>query len=144
MNKKLSWSSILLLSLCISVFSSCDNDDDDTPAKPTINLTELGSGESSPNDKIGYIGSAMHIEGEIIAEGLIKQIDVEIHSEEVDYEISKTYTDSKYVGVKNTTFHEHFSIPADAPEGEYHLHFTVTDQLGQTTTFESEITIKAS
>lgn len=142
MSKNLSWSATLLLSLCLFVFSSCDNDDDENPAKPAINLKELGSGHDSPNDRTGYIGGSMHIEADIIAEGLIKQIDLEIHLEEGDYEFEKTFTDTKYVGVKNTTFHEHFSIPADAPAGDYHLHLTVTDQLGQTTTAEAELTVK--
>ena len=38
-------------------------------------------------------------------------------------------------------FHEHIDIPAEAPLGEYHLHFTVTDQKGQTTLVEAHIDV---
>ena len=82
-------------------------------------------------------GDDMHLEAEIVAEGLIKRIDVEIHKEDGSFEIEKSYTEGKYIGVKNTEFHEHIDIPANAPLGEYHLHFTVTDQQGQTTLAEA-------
>lgn len=144
MNKKISLGITFLLFLCLSVFSACDDDDDEKAAKPTIELEELGSGHDSPNDRIGYIGSEMHIEAIITAEGVIKEIEVEVHQEDGDYEFSKVYTDSKYAGTKNTTFHEHFDIPSEAPAGDYHLHLTVTDQLGQTTTVESELEIKVA
>lgn len=141
MNKKLVWGVALLLNLCLLAFSSCSSDDDDdNPAKPVINLTEVGS----ENSKIGVAGNDLHLEGSIIADGLIKQIDIEIHQESGgNYTIEKSYTDGKYIGVKNADFHEHIDIPADAPAGDYHLHFTVTDQSGQTTTAESELTIES-
>lgn len=144
MNNKLSLKFALLIGLSLFVFSSCDDDDDNNPANPTVAITELGSGHDSPTDKTGYIGGSIHLEAEIEAPALVKQIDVEIHQEDGgSYKIEKTYTDSKYVGVKNTTLHEHIDIPADAIAGDYHLHLTVTDQLGQTTTVESELSIVA-
>lgn len=108
-----------------------------TPAKPTVTLTEVGH----DNSKTAMRGDDMHLEADILAEGLIKRIDVEIHLEDGDFEIEKSYTEGKYVGVKNVEFHEHIDIPADAPLGEYHLHFTVTDQKGQTTTVETHVEV---
>jgi len=110
---------------------------EDTPAKPTVQLTEVGH----ENSRTAMRGDDLHLEADILAEGLIKRIDIEIHNESGTYEIEKAYTDGKYIGVKNTEFHEHIDIPADAPLGEYHLHFTVTDQEGQTTMAETHLEI---
>lgn len=144
MNKKIVWGAALLLNLCLLVFSSCSSDDDDNGPvfpKPAINLTEIGS----ENNKKAVAGSDLHLEGGIIADGLIKQIDIEIHQEDGgSFRIEKSYKDGKYIGVKNADFHEHIDIPADAPAGDYHLHFTVTDQSGQTTTVESELAIESA
>lgn len=121
-------------------FVAC-NDDDDSTAKPVITHTEVGH----ENNKTATAGDDMHLEADIVAEGLIARIDIEIHLEEGgDYEIELSYTDGKYIGVRNTEFHEHIDIPADAPTGEYHLHFTVTDKAGQQTTVESDVNIVAS
>jgi len=110
---------------------------EDTPAMPTVQLTEVGH----ENSRTAMRGDDLHLEADILAEGLIKRIDIEIHNESGTYEIEKAYTDGKYIGVKNTEFHEHIDIPADAPLGEYHLHFTVTDQEGQTTMAETHLEI---
>ena len=53
--------------------------------------------------------------------------------------IFNTPYDGKYIGVRNTEFHEHINIPENAPLGEYHLHFVVTDNRGQQTIAESHI-----
>jgi hypothetical protein len=117
-------------------FTSCSNDDDDIVAKPTVTLTEVGHG----NGKHAHPGHDLHLEADIVANGLIQRIDIEIHQEEGEnFEIKKSFTTGKYIGVKNTEFHEHIDIPANAPLGEYHLHLTVTDQKGQQTRVESEL-----
>ena len=54
-----------------------------------------------------------------------------------DYEKEFKYT-GKYLGETSAHFHEHLAVPADAPAGEYHLHFTVTDADGNSTTEEVE------
>lgn len=141
MKKKLFLGAMLLLSANVLFFSSCE-DDNDKPLAPTVKITELGSGHDNPNDKIAYAGSDAHIEAEIIAEGLIENITVEVHQEDGDFEFNKVFTDAK--GLKNTTFHKHLHIPAEAPEGEYHLHLVVRDQHGQSTKAESHLTIKAA
>jgi len=119
-------------------FSSCSSDDDPMPAKPVITLTEVGH----DNTCHAHPGHDLHLEAQIVAEGLIKDILVEIHSEDgKSAVISHVYSDSKYVGVRNTEFHEHIDIPATFPLGAYHLHLTVTDQEGQQTTAESKLTL---
>lgn len=140
MKKELFLGAALLLSANLLFFSSCEKDD--TPPAPTVKITELGSGHDNPNDKIAYAGTDAHIEAEITAEGLIETITVDVHQEGGSFKFNKVYTDSKYVGTKNSTFHEHLDIPAEAPAGEYHLHLVVKDQHGQTATAESELLIK--
>jgi len=114
---------------------SCDKRE--SPLKPSVILTEVGH----ENSKTAMRGDDLHLEAEIVAEGLVSRIDVEIHQENGKYEIGQSYTSGKYIGVKNTEFHEHVEIPVDAPLGEYHLHFTVADQTGQTTVSEAYIEI---
>jgi hypothetical protein len=129
---------ILLFSAAIAIaLMSVSCKKDDSVAKPVITFTEVGH----DNSKHAMRGDDMHLEAEILAEGLIKRIDVEIHKENGGYEIEKSYTEGKYIGVKNTEFHEHIDIPAEAPLGEYHLHFTVTDKKGQTTLAEAHIEV---
>ena len=127
--------SIIAAAAALLTASSCNKEEN--PAKPTVTLTEVGH----DNSKTAEPGEDLHLEADILAEGLIKRIDVEIHLEDGDYEIEKSYTEGKYIGVKNVEFHEHIDIPADAPLGEYHLHFTVTDQKGQTTTAETHLDV---
>jgi uncharacterized membrane protein len=139
MGRKLIFGTLFLMGLSILALSS-SKEDEDKPAKPVITITELGS-HDTPEGKV-TAGEDLHLEAEIVAEGSIARIDVEIHPENGgDSEIEKTYTDEKYVGKKNVEFHEHIDIPANAPAGEYHLHLTVTDKTGQTTTEEAELEI---
>lgn len=121
----------------IASLCACNDEDDKTP-EPTIELTEVGH----DNSKTGHPGHDLHLEANIVAEGVIRRIDIEIHQEEGSgHEIEESFTDGKYIGVKNTAFHEHIDIPADMPLGEYHLHFTVTDNEGQQSMAECHIVI---
>ena len=125
---------VCILSLGLAACSS--SDDEKMPAKPVIRLTEVGHG----NDKHAHPGHDLHLEASLLAEGLIKRIDVEIRQGGgISFEIKQTYTDGKYIGVRNTEFHEHIDIPANAPLGEYHLHFIVTDQHSQQTMADSHL-----
>ena len=138
--KNLKYMSLMLALLCVVSlgFTSCgdDDDDDELPAKPVITLTEVGH----DNSKHAHPGHDLHLEADVVAEGLIKSINVEIHQENGgSVKIEKAYTDGKYIGVRNTEFHEHIDIPENAPLGEYHLHFVVTDNRGQQTIAESHI-----
>lgn len=126
---------ILIAAALVLAFVSVSCKKDTPVAKPQITLTEVGH----ENSFEAMRGDDMHLEADILAEGLISRIDVEIHQEDGSFEIEKTYTEGKYIGVKNVEFHEHIDIPADAPLGEYHLHFTVTDREGQTSLAEAHI-----
>jgi hypothetical protein len=133
----------LLSTILLGFLSSCKKDNEEIPAlaKPQISALEIGSG----NNKTVQAGSDLHLEGDILAEALIAKIEIEVHQEGGgQYKFTKAYTDGKYIGVKNATFHEHIDVPADAPAGAYHFHFTVTDKAGNTTTVESPLTIKGT
>ena len=133
----------LLTTILLGFLSSCKKDNEEIPAlaKPQIGTLEIGSG----NNKTVKAGADLHLEGDIVAEALIAKIEIEIHQEGGgQYKLTKAYTEGKYIGVKNATFHEHVDVPADAPAGAYHFHFTVTDKAGNATTVESPLTIEGS
>ncbi len=144
---------ILVLALSIAA-TSCTEDESEAPI---ISDLELGA----QNSHIGHLGSDLHIEAGILAEGKIKNIRISIHHEEEEgeehkaiaqsatddhdheheWEVDSTYT-GVYANIINTSFHEHIEIPADAEEGEYHFHMYVTDLEGQQTIVEEELEIK--
>jgi len=131
---------VYLMAMAIATvlfFSACDDDDNTVPA-PTIDILEIGIGDSH----VGYIGADLHIEADIVAEGLINTVWVEIHAEDgSDYEIEAEYDYSDQI-LKNTTFHEHVDIPEELEAGEYHFHLIVTDKEGNSTTAEDDITLE--
>lgn len=120
-------------------FTSCSRDEDEILIPPpVISNTELGH----DNSKIGYIGHDIHVEAEILAEGKVKQVEVEIHGHFAGaWKFNQIYTD-RLAGFLNANFHRHIDIPADAAPGTYHFEFTVTDELGQTTVWEEHLEIK--
>lgn len=121
------------LLVLILVASSCKKE---MPDKPIVTLTEVGH----DNCRQAHPGHDLHLEADVRADGITQRIDIEIHQENGGhFEIRQAFADSKYAGLRNLTFHEHIDIPADAPTGEYHLHFTVTDQHGQQTTAACDI-----
>ena len=121
------------------LFASCDvsNEDPDFMA-PVISDFELGAN----NSHIAYVGSDIHIENKIDAEGKISTIDIEIHMEDESAGWFYEHTYDEFSGLLNTTFHKHVDIPADAAIGEYHFHFTVTDMAGNQTTVEEHLEIQ--
>ncbi|MBR1706200.1 MAG: DUF4625 domain-containing protein [Bacteroidales bacterium] len=131
---------LLLSTAMVITLSSCKKDKPAQPAAPTIQLTEVGH----DNNRQAVQGDDMHLEATVTAPGLIKRIDVEIHQEGGSFKIEQAWTEGKYIGVKNTEFHEHIDIPAEAPLGACHLHFTVSDQKGQTATAEASVQVVAN
>ena len=118
------------------IIVSCDKEE--TTDKPTIDNFELGL----ENSKTGYPGSDLHVEAEIIAEGTISTVEVEIHleeSEETGWVYDSLYTE--FSDLKNATFHKHIDISEDADTGEYHFHFIVTDMEGYQTEVEDDLNI---
>lgn len=137
MKSIISISAAIILSVFTLFITSCNGDDDVTPS-PKVTLTEVGL----ENSKKGMAGGDFHIEGEITAEGRIAGIKVAIVDAKSGAEVfAKTYSDSKYVGVKNAEFHEHIEIPADLAAGNYRLLLIVTDALGGSTTVSENITV---
>lgn len=137
MKKQTLFSATLLLGLFTLIFSSCGSDDP-VVAKPTITLSEVGA----ENSKTGVVGHDLHLEGNIMAEGLIKTISVTIKSSAKDMSVlNVVYNSGKYIGIKNAEFHEHIDIPADFKAGDYKITMTVTDNLGQTTEASSDLKI---
>jgi hypothetical protein len=135
MNTTIKTIALTFVATSMLLFSSCEKDDD--VAKPIISGLELGIGDSH----VAYIDEDLHIEAEIEAEGIIDVITVEIHQEEGSSdEIEASY--DEFAGLKNTTFHKHVVIPEGTVAGTYHIHITVTDQEGNQTTVEDEISIE--
>ncbi len=108
------------------------------------------------NSQVGYRGSDLHIDAEIVAEGRIDRITIEIHYEgdhhhhhnspkngdhdDHGWEFEHTWTE--YNGLLNTRFHKHIDIPVDAETGHYHFHFIVIDMQGKATEVERDLEIK--
>ena len=147
MNKKIL---SMLTVFAMVVFVSC-SDDDDFPA-PVISNLEIGY----DNNKVGYRGHELHIDANIVAEGRIDRIILEIHYEgEGDHKSGQNgdhddhawefeHTWTEFSGLLNTSFHEHIDIPHDAKLGDYHFHFKVIDQQGKVTDIETEFEVKES
>lgn len=129
---------IALAIIASTTFTACEKEEEtESAANPVISEFELGLN----NSKTAYIGADLHIEANIVAEGKIETVSIDIHPEgDATWNFSKTYT--KFSGLKNTLFHEHIDISADADTGEYHFHFTVVDQAGNTTKIERDLEIK--
>jgi len=151
LNFKIMNTKVLFIAVALTaglLFTSCEKNDETNP-KPVVTLTELGY----ENNKTGYAGTDLHIEAEIVAEGKIDKVTIEIHPEgeheeksastvlhDDEWEFETTFT--KFSGLKNTTFHEHIDISVHADTGHYHFHFIVTDMDGQQTVVEEELEIK--
>lgn len=118
MKKIIFFAASVLFCVFSLVLSSCSDDDDakQSVAKPVVALAEVGK----ENSKEAIAGKDLHLEGDLVADGLIARIDVTIAAKNGNKTIVKqSYTEGKYIGVRNTTFHEHLDIPADAAPGAY-------------------------
>lgn len=115
-------------------------------SKPLITEFKLGY------DNSGTVraGEDLHIEAKLEAAAKIDRVVLEIHYEGEHgkksyrflihaggWEVDTTY--SKFNGLKNTSFHEHFDVSTDAEPGQYHVHFMVIDKDGGTAEVESEL-----
>ena len=129
------------------LLTSCKKEEE--IAKPVISSIEYGSSHDDTDSHTAYQGSDMHIEAEIVAEGKIDYITVELHPEgeeedeeheTEDWKYDSTYTEG-FNGLKNATFHKHIEIDSTATPGEYHLHFIVVDMEGNQEVFEGEVEI---
>lgn len=132
-----------LLAISLLFFTACQKDS----SPPVITILELGNGNSHGNDHTAKIGSDLHMEVEVVAEGKIDKIQVRVHpegehheeGEYEEWEIDTTYI--KFSGLKNTTFHEHLEIDLSAEPGDYHYDFIVTDMEGNQSSADAELEI---
>lgn len=139
---------ILLLTLLAFgiVFTSCNKED--ATIKPKVTIHELGQGDSHSNDYKATIGSKLHMDIEIVADGKIDYITIGIHPEEEDddhvhdheeWELDTTFTGSGISGLKNLDFHKDLSIDESAEAGKYHFYISVVDMEGNSSGAEAEL-----
>jgi hypothetical protein len=136
MKTKMNFLVFFLAIAVMAVITSCEKEKE--VAKPVISGLELGIG----NSHLAYIGSDVHIQAEIEAEGLINLVTVEIHAEDGSGNEIEAEFDYSAQTLKNTTFHKHVDIPGEFPAGDYHFHLTVTDKEGNSTSVEEELTLE--
>ena len=150
MNRNL-FSLTAIFVMAMFVFVSCSDDDDDFPA-PLISNLEIGH----HNSMIGHPGHDLHIDADIVAEGRIESVVIEIHYEGDHHHDHKSgqhddhdghawefeHTWTEFSGLLNARFHKHIDIPEDAKTGHYHFHFKVIDQQGKVTEIEEEFELK--
>ena len=125
---------IAILSISFSFVMTACNDDDDRTAAPVVILTEANY-EAAENE--------VCVQATIKADGLIASVSAVVLDKDGNL-VGDSYSDSEtYAGVKATEgvhFHIHGIVIADvAAVADYRLVITVTDQLGQKTTVESEL-----
>lgn len=130
----------LLFFAATTVFTACDNEDNNQVSKPTAENVEIGTA----NNKRALIGRDFHFNADVTAGDKIADIQLKILPKS-----GETYTKdwklefkwSEYSGTKNTNVHKHFTIPSDAPEGRFDFYFIVVDQNGTELEIREEITI---
>ncbi len=116
--------------------TSCNKEEFDAPL-----ISDLEVGVNNSNT--AYVGTDIHVEAQVQAEGKIDRIEVHIHpvnAPNSTWNEDLTFTDA--VGLKNTEFHKHIDVPSTAVVGTYHLSLIVIDQLGQATTEERTLDVK--
>ncbi|SIS46974.1 protein of unknown function [Zobellia uliginosa] len=94
-------------------------------------------------------GNDFHIEFMIDAPNGIHEVLVDIHAHDLELGEGEAEWDyegdfsEKFHELTEAEFHEHIDVPATAPAGEYHIIFTVEDEDGNTTEYETHIDVTA-
>lgn len=138
---------VVMITATIILAASCS---DDEISMPEIQNFRIGY----DNTAAFHAGDDLHIDAEIVARNGIDVIVIDIHYEgdhkktfrlangdHDNHEWEEEIRFESFRGLKNTTFHEHIDIPADAMPGLYDLHFKVIDQEGYTAEVDVEFTI---
>ncbi len=128
---------MMLLSVCATLFTSCDKEDDPVAGKMEINISEIGE----ENSKTVVAGTDLHLEGTLFAENLIKTIKVTLKAKNGTDKVEADYSTEPYVNVKNANFHKHLDVPETFKAGEYELIFSVADAKGQTKEARYTVTV---
>lgn len=94
-------------------------------------------------------GNDFHTEFMIYAVHGIHNITVDVHAHgitpgagEVEWDYEEEFHEG-YHGEMEVEFHEHIAVPATAPAGEYHIIFTIEDEIGNTTEHVTHIDVTA-
>ena len=131
-NIKTAFIAILSISF-LFVMTAC-NDDDDRTAAPVVTLTEANY-EAAENE--------VCVQATIKADGLIASVSAVVLDKDgnlVGDAYSDSETDAGGKATEGVHFHVRNVVIADvAAVADYRLVITVTDQLGQKTTVESEL-----
>lgn len=109
-------------------------------AAPVVTFTEVGH----ENSHTVVAGDELHLEADIEAEGIVREIS--LHIEDVSHHsfiMDTLIADGNYVGVRNTEFHEHIDIPATSAPGRYSVELAVSDREGQTSSASDSFTVVA-
>jgi hypothetical protein len=130
-----SLSLILAVSFGVTMSSCKKEETPETPA-PMIDLHELGEN----NNHMADLGDELHIDADIVAQGRIAKVVVELHNEDIPTEeVMEEFTD--LAGQLNGNFHDHIIVPANFTAGDYHFDMTVVDQEGRSTAIEREVEV---
>lgn len=138
MKKKLLMGAMALLSVFAMTLTSC-SDDNDSPANGGITFSEVEIGHD--NSKVGTIGDDIHLECKIQSSSKIKSVSVSFYKDE-NNKVEKVYNSLKYVGVLNTTFHEHLDLPEILAEGVYTCTIKVTNEQGGVNTIVEKVNLQ--
>ena len=130
--KNLKYMSLLMALVSVITFSitSCDSDDDDTPA-PTIEMEEAN-----------IEGNELCVEADIVAQGRTASILINICDPSgKTIKVAQPVAGSKYIGVLNIDdFHVHVDITGKNVVVGDLLKLTVADANGRSTTAQKSIT----
>lgn len=119
--------SFLFFATC---FTACKKDNIEAEKTlPVIENLEIGSG----NNGQGVIGGDFHLDMDVTAGDKINTVQVQIKQKTgVTYTSNWTFELiwTEFKGVRNINVHKHFTIPAEAPVGQYDFIIKVSDENG--------------
>ena len=127
-----------VVALFTTLFASCDKDEKEVLPELKIEAVEVGEG----NSKEVAVGEDLHLEAKLTVAGTIKEVKVQIKSDEgtSSFEVNQTYP--KLVGKTSGTIHSHFDVPQTAKIGKYTVSIFVTDNSGQVKEHKEALTVK--
>ena len=121
---------LLALIVVAGSFTACKKDKQESEIiKPTVDQIEIGYA----NNKQAIRGRDFHFNAEVIAGTKISSVQVKIlpkAGQEYSSNWKMEMSWDEFKGAKNTTVYKHFSIPTEAPEGNYDFFFIVDDENG--------------
>jgi hypothetical protein len=126
-----------------AAISSCKKEQGTTLPAPTASNIEIGTG----NNKRGIIGQDFHLNADVVAGDKIDGVKVIISQKTTETYAADWHFELEwdiYKGARNTNVHKHFTIPAEAPKGNYLFTLLITDQNGTRLELSTDLTIIAA